>query len=325
MRKAVFYVVLAVFYIPSRFSKKMTEIPEPCDEEPLVEAFEGKHGGHLESVEFREPETGLALRGIYLPGAGESREGKCAVILCHGLGGTRGQLMPVADFMHELGHDVLLFDYRGHGESEGDFTSLGYFEGRDTVAACAYMRENRGARRIVLFGFSMGAVAAALAAARDDSVVGLIAESPYDSLENVVARKAREHYHIPKWPIVTLSLWATEMRRNFDRREVDLTKVLPCLADRHVLLVASRGDQTIPVEMTRRLRSYLGEGHEYWEVDGVDHGGIFDSDFGPEYREHLRRFLSRCNGPYGRKDAAQKRPVRARTGKLGKLGRYPAG
>jgi hypothetical protein len=105
------------------------------------------------------------------------------------------------------------------------------------------------------------------------------------------------------------------MRRNFDRREVDLTKVLPRLADRHVLLVASRGDQTIPVEMTRRLRSYLGEGHEYWEVAGVDHGGIFDGDFGSEYREHLRRFLSRCNGsvhggpaPGGRKDAA------ARTG-----------
>jgi len=292
LRKAAYYAVLAIFYIPSRFGKKMTEIPDTCDEEPLVRAFEEKHGGRCKNVEFQEPGTGLRLRGMYLPADAERRD-KCTVVFCHGLGGTKAQLMPVADYVHSLGHDAFLFDMRGHGDSEGDFTSLGYFEAKDTLAACQHMRERHGADRIVLYGFSMGAVAAAMAA-QDDSVVGLVAESPFDSLENIVAHKAREHYHVPKWPVVTLSLWATEVRRNFDRRDVDLTKVLPRLEGKRVLLVASTGDTTIPAHITRRLTPYLRDGHNYWEVDGVEHGGIFESEFEPEYRARLRSFLVAC-------------------------------
>jgi pimeloyl-ACP methyl ester carboxylesterase len=282
---------MAVFFVPSLFSKKMTAIPDEAGEAP-GEASVQIPTPH-EQVEFREPRSGLTLRGVFIPGNNANTQ-KCSVVFCHGLGGTKTQLVPQAEFVHSLGYDVLIFDMRGHGESEGDFTSLGYFERFDALAACTYMREKRGATAIVLFGFSMGAVTAALAAAEDRSVVGLIAESPYDSMENIVAYKAREHYHVPKWPLVTLSLWATEVRRNFDRHEVDLTAVLPLLAGKELLLVASTSDKTIPVEMTRRLRQYLSEGQEYWEVQGQEHGRIFTSERRSEYEQRIRALLSRC-------------------------------
>jgi hypothetical protein len=205
------------------------------------------------------------------------------------------QLGAQAQFVHLLGHDVLMFDMRGHGASEGDFTSLGYFERHDVLAACRYLREARGAKGIVLYGFSLGAVAAVMAAAEDEGVLGVVAESPYASLDEIVAHKAREHYHVPKWPLVTLSLWATEVRRGFDRREVDLTKALPRLAGKEALLVASRSDKTIPVEMTRELKDYLCEGHEYWEVTGAEHGMIFSGEHRGEFERRLRVLLARCD------------------------------
>jgi pimeloyl-ACP methyl ester carboxylesterase len=293
LRRLAYWLVMAVFLIPMLFSRKMTAIPEEAGQSAPDIPADRLPTPH-EKVEFCEPESGLRLRGIFIPGGGERAE-KCAVIFCHGLGSTKAQLIDQANFVHLLGHDVLLFDMRGHGDSEGNFTSLGYFEKQDVLAACKYMEQERKARGIALYGFSMGAVAAALAATEDASVVGIIAESPYDSLENIVAYKAREHYGVPKWPLVTLSLWATEVRRNFDRREVDLTKALPLLTGKPILLVASSGDKTIPVEMTRRLKPYLGEGQEYWEVEGVEHGKIFCGEHGKEYEGRLRSLLSRCD------------------------------
>jgi len=294
---------MAVFFIPSRFSKRITAIPEEAGPSAGgAEAAVLPSPG--EEVEFDEPGSGLKLRGIFLPGV-KGRAEKCAVIFCHGLGGAKTQLIEQAKFVHSLGYDILLFDMRGHGESRGNFTSLGYFEKYDVLAACRYVMEERGARRIVLYGFSMGAVAAALAAAEDEAVVGVVAESPYDTLENIVAHKAREHYHVPKWPLVSLSLWMTEVRRNFDRRDVDLTRALPLLAGRPLLLVASSADKTIPIEITRRLRQYLVKGQEYWEVTGDEHGRIFGGEHGSEYRDRLRSLLARCEAVLPRGSSAR--------------------
>jgi hypothetical protein len=326
LRRVAYWVVMAVFFVPSRFGKKMTEIPEVENAYALPGFLEGAGAAAHEEVEFWEPGTGLALRGTFVPGRRgqspstsgqprgkgvrpfpESRQvgtppqrltplsAKCSVIFCHGLTGTRMQLGAQAQFVHSLGHDVLMFDMRGHGASEGDFTSLGYFERHDVLAACGYLRERRGAKGIVLYGFSLGAVAAVMAAAEDEGVLGVVAESPYSSLEEIVAHKAREHYHVPKWPLVTLSLWATEVRRGFDRREVDLTKALPRLEGKEALLVASRSDKTIPVEMTRELKDYLCEGHEYWEVTGAEHGMIFSGEHRGEFERRLRGLLDSCD------------------------------
>jgi uncharacterized protein len=76
---------------------------------------------------------GLRLSGWTIP----SRNG-AAVILQHGYGGNSGQMLPVALMLTRHGYGVLLFDFRGHGASEGDFVSFGLNEVRDTEAAITY-------------------------------------------------------------------------------------------------------------------------------------------------------------------------------------------
>lgn len=96
----------------------------------------------------------------------------CAVIL-HGFTGNRGgdhRLLPLLSrFLAARGVASLRFDFRGSGESEGDFSEMTVArEVEDVEAAFAYVRglPMLDPERAMLLGFSMGGLVASLAAER---------------------------------------------------------------------------------------------------------------------------------------------------------------
>ncbi len=73
--------------------------------------------------------------------------------------GARGVVL-LFHGLHALGFSTFLVDHRGHGGSAGDWTSIGYHEAADVVAAVEYVRRTfQPAGPLVLYGQSMGAVA----------------------------------------------------------------------------------------------------------------------------------------------------------------------
>lgn len=130
---------------------------------------------------------GLELAGWWIPGG----PGNLTAILVHGLGSNMSKpLLQWAPNLHGAGLNVLTFDLRNHGAS-GDTAdhrvTYGVDESRDVQAAVAYVRANAaqlGADpgRIVLYGGSMGAATALLAAAKHPpGVVGVLADSGFAS------------------------------------------------------------------------------------------------------------------------------------------------
>src|SRR6185369_7498920 len=65
----------------------------------------------LVEVELGSPK----VRGWYVP-----PKNRATVILTHGAGADRSQVLPEARALAERGFGVLLFDWPGHGESEGE-------------------------------------------------------------------------------------------------------------------------------------------------------------------------------------------------------------
>jgi pimeloyl-ACP methyl ester carboxylesterase len=122
---------------------------------------------------------GSTVRGwLFLPPAAAARIPAPIVVLGHGLGGTKYcGLGPVAtDFVAE-GWAALVIDYRGFGDSDtisdpsgGRPQPPGYFHilrvAEDLCAAVGFARThaNVDPAQVVLFGFSMGAHGAAIAA-----------------------------------------------------------------------------------------------------------------------------------------------------------------
>ncbi len=290
-RRLGYYLLAIFFFLPMILARRITRVPDAIDFSENDAEFMARHEGEFERTEITESRFGHKLQITFFPV--ETRDTRTCVLIAHGLGGKIEQMYPQAIAFHEENCDVCLFDFRGHGKSGGAFSSLGYLEMFDIMAITDWLRREKKISRIVLYGFSMGAVATILAAAYGGAVDGVIAESPFDSMENIVLHNAQKMLRVPRF-FVRMLLWGTDVRRNIEYKVVDIVRALPRLKGVPLLLVGTASDATVPVAQTRRAAEQLGEGQVYWEIDGPAHGAILTSEHGPEFRRRIRDLLARC-------------------------------
>ena len=123
-------------------------------------------------------------------------DGQVWVIQVHGRGTTRAECLRAVPVFHSLGITSLVVSYRNDGEaprSRAGTYALGATEWRDVDAAVGFARR-RGARRIVLMGWSMGGAIALqleLNSAHRDVMAGLILESPVVDWRVVLGYQAK--------------------------------------------------------------------------------------------------------------------------------------
>lgn len=118
--------------------------------------------------------SGQRLYGmLHIPDGDKPASGWPSVVVLHGFTGNRGgdhRLLPLLSrFLAARGVASLRFDFRGSGESEGDFAEMTVArEVEDVEAASRYVRglPLLDPERVMLLGFSMGGLVAALAAER---------------------------------------------------------------------------------------------------------------------------------------------------------------
>jgi pimeloyl-ACP methyl ester carboxylesterase len=130
-----------------------------------------------------EGERGVRLRGWLFHATGVRRG---TLVYLHGIGDNRAGGIGIAKRFGPQGWDVLAYDSRAHGASGGDACTYGALEKRDLVRALDAVK----ADRVVLFGSSLGAAIALTAAPFDARIRGVIAQSPFSSLEEIAADRA---------------------------------------------------------------------------------------------------------------------------------------
>src|SRR5207244_13184338 len=64
-----------------------------------------------------------------------------AVVLCHGIWTGRRECLPLALRFREAGYNVLCFDFRAHGLSDGRFITVGHHETNDVIGAVEYLKQ----------------------------------------------------------------------------------------------------------------------------------------------------------------------------------------
>ena len=157
-----------------------------------------------------------------------------------------------------LGLNVLAFDYRGYGESEGRPSEAGLY--RDADAIWAFARDSLGvpSDRIVLFGHSLGtAVAVELASRTTPRAV--ILEGAFPSLTEVGRRL---------YPFVPVRLLA---RNRFASADIIGRVSSP------TLFLHARGDNIVPPELGRALYELAPEPKRFVELAG-GHNDAYAAD-----------------------------------------------
>jgi uncharacterized protein len=230
----------------------------------------------FEDVTFNAPD-GVALKGWWVPAPGAHG----TVILVHGLNRSRLEMVRKVPFVHKQGWNALLFDLRHHGDSGGEVSSFGFFEKQDVHAAVALAR-SRSPGPVVLWGISLGAASATLAAAEDPQIAGLVCDSTYRSLRDTAAhhlglfRQFRWWLRIvPTWPVSDEAVFWAGRRGGFDPDAIDIRAAAAHLGGRPCLFVCNSGDRRMPPEIAFELKAAAGPQAQVLVVPGTSHGEAY--------------------------------------------------
>ncbi len=149
---------------------------------------------------------GTPLQGWYIPSINAREvleEGDKAltkkrpgVVLCHGIGSDRNQLMPLAYYLNSHGCEVMAFDFRRCGSSGRKARSFGLKERSDVLAAVNTLRgmSSVDPERIYVVGQDMGGVSALWAGASDAGIRGIIVADVHSDLQAAVVSRLGDIY-----------------------------------------------------------------------------------------------------------------------------------
>jgi uncharacterized protein len=246
-----------------------------------------------EDVSFKSTD-GLLLKGWWFPVASADR----AVVVVHGRGANRikSSFNPqkIAQFLLANRYSVLLFDLRGHGESEGVRYSLGQYEPRDVVAAIDFAQKKAAIdrKRVAIIGESMGGGSAIMTVKADPSVGPVITDSSFADGGTVVGEVAPNYTGLPGWFTPGIVLMA---RLFFD---LDLSVIKPAEVvrdhpERAWLFIQCENDTTVFRHHGVELKAASANPQtELWLVPGCEHVKAFDTHTA-EWQQRVLAFLSR--------------------------------
>jgi len=134
------------------------------------------------SIYFRDvtlvTADGVELAAWYVPTAHSSATtGTPTILLAHGLLDRKSVMLHMVPWFYKAGYNVMLFDFRGHGESEKRPTTIGREEVLDVQAALDWLQAEGAGDRVGGLGMSMGAAALVNAAAQDKRLDALVLDS----------------------------------------------------------------------------------------------------------------------------------------------------
>jgi len=206
------------------------------------------------NAQYRDAEfqtsDGVRISGWLLPSQGK----QTTIVYSHGLFRSRRELLERAVDLWRLGYGALLYDSRNHGESGQARVTLGYNERLDAEAAVRFLRDEvQTTDQIVLFGISMGAATALLAAAETPEVAAVIADSAFLSFKETTDHHIRIFLKLPAFPLANEVRFFIERRGDFDGSKLDSLDAIKRIGDRPILFIAAANDRRMPPDIARKL------------------------------------------------------------------------
>src|SRR3989338_3326028 len=135
-------------------------------------------GLEYEEISFKSTD-GIRLSGWFFP----NNNSRQTVIVMHGYPADKANLLGVTEFLAK-DFNVLLFDFRSFGKSEGKYTTAGYLERNDLLGAIQYLEEEKNLTKIGLYGFSLGGAVALMT--NHKNIKAVATDSAYARLQDVV-------------------------------------------------------------------------------------------------------------------------------------------
>lgn len=233
--------LLALIYLGQR---RLMYFPHPQVPPPSAVGLPGAEPVTFTSID------GIELRGWFVS-AGQ-QPSRATLLVLNGNAGNRAYRADLARAFQQHNVAVLLWDYRGYGDSGGWPHERGL--ALDARAARRYLlsRPDVDAARLVYFGESLGA-AVAVDLAAEHPPAALVLRSPFTSMADVGG------HHYPFLPVRLL----------LRDRYAAIDQIAQVRAP--VLVIAGDADRIVPLEQSRRIHDAAASPRTFVVIEGADH------------------------------------------------------
>ncbi len=228
----------------------------------------------LEPLAFPAATDGIRLAGWFL----DHPEPVGAILLLHGFGTNHFGMIHLAYDLQARGFQSLLFDFRGHGASEGEATTLGFHEEKDVLGALAYLRARPGVdpNRIGVYGVSMGGATALLTVRAGLGVRAVVTDCAFATLQGAIDHGFRHIANLPPAIFRRPTIWFAS-RFAGERLDDVLRVVRPLARVKRVapcplLVIHGTEDDVVFVQDAYQLYLAAEGEKEIWIVPEAGHG-----------------------------------------------------
>ncbi len=237
-----------------------------------------------ENVTFTTSD-GLKLKGWFIP----NKKSDAVIIVGHGYPFDKANILQATYFLAD-GYNLLLFDFRYFGESEGRYSTGGAKESKDILAAIEFLKKEKDFTEIGAIGFSMGGAAILMSESKDLKAV--VIDSTYANADLLFERLYVMFPGILKLPFVWLTKFYALLFLRIDSNEISPVNSIQQMKA-HILLIHGEKDSQIPVENAKLLYENSNkEITEIWIVPGADHGMAF-ALYEDEYKKGVLEFFDK--------------------------------
>ncbi|MCJ0932348.1 alpha/beta hydrolase [Virgibacillus halodenitrificans] len=258
---------------------------------------EGDWRDWVRDQEFEQMEMtsydGLKLKGYFLKAKKPTDK---TVVLAHGYLGRATDMGLYGQYYYEnLGYNIFMPDFRGHGQSEGDYIGFGWHDRLDLIDWIHILSTKLGPdSEYVLHGVSMGAASVLMASGEEElpkSVKAIISDSPYTSVYDMFKYQLGRMYRVPAFPVLPTTSVVTKIKAGYSLKEASALKQVQ-KAEVPILYIHGNADTFVPTSMAEKLYKNTSSEKDFISFDNAGHGEAFVTKK-DKYVDKLNSFLEK--------------------------------
>ena len=252
--------------------------------EPALDWFRAQH---WEEVSL-DAHDGCRLKGLWLSGSGKN-----CLVLFHGYGGLPQSMSVIARQAAKRGWSLLLPYSRAHGESGGEYCSLGMLEAEDCCRWAQLAADRVRGGKLILYGTGINGFAVLCSAGKTlpAETAALVSEGAYSSPKKILRHVLRDQLRMRTFPLLQLLLLFGRIVWKQSAGVVDLPGILQKHTELPILFIHGKKDRQVPCAMTEELHKSYGGKKSLYLAENAGHGAVCLSESEKFFGE-LWKFLS---------------------------------
>ncbi|QVK17628.1 alpha/beta hydrolase [Mycoplasmatota bacterium] len=232
-------------------------------------------------------EDGLNQRGIYIKNDSNSNK---TIIIVHGITVSITTSIKYMRMFYDRGFNVLMYDQRRHGMSEGKYSTFGFYEKQDLDLWVNWVVDKNGADSIIgLHGESMGAATVLQYAGINKHVDFIIADCGFSNMIELMKYQIKKATKLPSFPILNRVTLKAKVRAKFRFKDISPIDVIKD-SDLPILFIHGDKDTFVPTFMSEDMYNAKKGKKKLYIAKGAAHALSLETDK-VQYEKIVNEFL----------------------------------